>query len=421
MSELPRGWARATLADLIARDGVFSDGDWVETKDQDPDSDVRLTQLADVGEGSWRNRSARYMTSEAARRLGCTFLEAGDVLVARMPDPLGRACIFPGDPRPAVTAVDVCIVRPGSRSVDPRWLMWCLNTPQIRAEVLARQAGTTRKRISRKNLGGIPFPVPPLAEQRRIVAAIEEHLSRLDAAEKGLRSAIDRTDSFVRAAKYEATRPQGSWEVLGFEDAFLPVSDEGRKVKQRDYLAAGAYPVIDQGEKSVGGYTNDPDAVYKGPRPVILFGDHTRRFKLVRDSFAIGADGVRLLVPKSGWDPDFALAELETTSLPDRGYSRHYQFLRRAEFFRPPIDDQRRRAAALRSRVEQAAQLRRALEAGIRRCQRLRRSILGSAFRGDLIPQDPEEEPASVLLERIDAERAAAPKPKRQRREKATA
>ncbi|MDQ3670577.1 MAG: type I restriction endonuclease subunit S, partial [Actinomycetota bacterium] len=115
---LPFGWATAVIGDLTTNDGTFTDGDWVETKDQDPEGDVRLTQLADVGDGVFRDRSRRFLTSESAAHLGCTFLEPGDLLIARMPDPLGRACVFPGDSRRCVTAVDVCIVRPGSGSAD---------------------------------------------------------------------------------------------------------------------------------------------------------------------------------------------------------------------------------------------------------------------------------------------------------------
>jgi hypothetical protein len=80
-----------------------------------------------------------------------------------------------------VTAVDVCIIRPANEEVDTRWLMWFLNAPQFRREVAAHQAGTTRKRISRKNLGSLLLPVPPVAEQHHIVAAIDEHFSHLDA------------------------------------------------------------------------------------------------------------------------------------------------------------------------------------------------------------------------------------------------
>src|SRR5437016_728888 len=107
--QLPTGWSAATVGDLIGFDGVFCDGDWVESKDQDPLGDVRLIQLADVGDGAYRNRSKRFLTAAKATELSCTFIEQGDLLVARMPDPLGRVCIFPGDAKPSVTVVDVCI------------------------------------------------------------------------------------------------------------------------------------------------------------------------------------------------------------------------------------------------------------------------------------------------------------------------
>jgi type I restriction enzyme S subunit len=200
---LPAGWTVATLPDLIGPEGDFCDGDWVESKDQNPDGDVRLIQLADIGEGVFRNRSNRFLTSRKAAELNCKFLRPGDVLVARMPDPLGRACIFPGMPMKSVTAVDVCIVRPGNGSVEPRWLMWTINAPQSRQEIAKLQSGTTRGRISRKNLGTIPLPVPPLPEQRRIVAIIEEQFSRIDAGVDALQRAR-RNLQRMRAAVLQA-------------------------------------------------------------------------------------------------------------------------------------------------------------------------------------------------------------------------
>jgi type I restriction enzyme S subunit len=215
MSELPAGWAQARIGDLISAGGVFMDGDWIESKDQDPSGDVRLIQLADVGDGAFRNRSSRFLTSSKARELRCTFLQAGDVLVARMPDPLGRACIFPGVAQPAVTAVDVCIVRPASGGADPRWLMWAVNASQFRTRVSNLQSGTTRKRISRKNLATIELPVPPVAEQRRIVAAIEEQFSRLDAAEASLSRGERRLALLREHALDFAFVGDWSWTTLG--------------------------------------------------------------------------------------------------------------------------------------------------------------------------------------------------------------
>ncbi len=178
--QLPLGWSEATVVDLIGPGGVFCDGDWVESKDQDPSGDIRLIQLADVGDGSYRDKSNRFLTPSKAVELRCTFLKPGDLLVARMPDPLGRVCLFPGDSKLSVTVVDVCIVRLGS-DIHSRWLMHQLNTPQLRQLVAGLQSGSTRKRISRANFAKIRFPVPPLLEQERIATEADELLSDIDA------------------------------------------------------------------------------------------------------------------------------------------------------------------------------------------------------------------------------------------------
>ena len=167
-------WPVVGLLDALESAEVFVDGDWVESKDQDPKGDVRLVQLADVGDGEYLDKSDRFLTSAKARALRCTFLRAGDVMVARMPDPLGRACIFPGDSKPSVTVVDVCIIRPDPRQHDARWLMHCLNAPACRSQIAAYATGTTRSRISRGNLGKIRVPLPPLAEQRRIAEILDK-------------------------------------------------------------------------------------------------------------------------------------------------------------------------------------------------------------------------------------------------------
>ena len=149
---VPATWTFRPLASLAGKSGVFIDGDWVETKDQDPDGGVRLIQLADVGLGTYRNRSSRFMNAVTAARLNCTHLRVGDLLIARMPDPLGRACIFPGDAKPSVTVVDVAILRLGVDDIDAEFAVLALNAPPFARNVEAKAAGTTRSRISRGNL-----------------------------------------------------------------------------------------------------------------------------------------------------------------------------------------------------------------------------------------------------------------------------
>jgi type I restriction enzyme S subunit len=160
---------------------LFVDGDWVESKDQDPNGSVRLTQLADVGETVWRDRSDRWMNDDQARRLKITYLQPGDVLVARMPDPLGRACLVPESIGRAATVVDVAILRPDSQSVDSRYLMYAINSRVVRSQIDLLQAGATRQRVSRKNLGGVRVPFPSIVEQCTIADYLDHETAQLDA------------------------------------------------------------------------------------------------------------------------------------------------------------------------------------------------------------------------------------------------
>ena len=98
-----------------------------------------------------------------------------------MPDPLGRACVFPfhGESK-FVTVVDVAVVRTEAKGVSNKLLSNFINSPIIRKEIERLQTGTTRKRISRGNLSMIQFPLPPLNEQHRIVDKIEELFSELE-------------------------------------------------------------------------------------------------------------------------------------------------------------------------------------------------------------------------------------------------
>jgi len=198
---MPYGWAWATIEEMVDYiSGEFKDGDWIETKDQDSNGEIRLIQLADVGDGIFRNRSDRFMTHQKAIELNCTFLKKGDILVARMPEPLGRACLFPYiEENKYVTVVDVAIIRPSEYGINNKLLMNLINSPIIRKEIERLQTGTTRKRISRGNLSRIVFPIPPLNEQHRIVSKIEELFSDMDDGIANLKLAQNQLKAYRQA------------------------------------------------------------------------------------------------------------------------------------------------------------------------------------------------------------------------------
>ena len=163
-------WIETTLGEICA-DGLFADGDWVESKDQDPEGDYRLLQLADIGDGTFLNKSDRWMNREQFNRLGCTKLEVNDVLIARMPDPIGRACLLPEGLPVCATVVDVAIVRTGNETLQ-KFLALLINSSDFRTEAFSLLTGTTRQRISRGNLAKISFVIPSQEKQLEIVNLI---------------------------------------------------------------------------------------------------------------------------------------------------------------------------------------------------------------------------------------------------------
>src|SRR3990172_9849126 len=121
------------------------DGDWILSRDLATGNDVRLIQLGDIGEGNFLNKSSKYISKERCEKLKCTLLQTGDILLARLGEPLGKACIFPKLPHPCITAVDVTIIRPRT-SMDRDFLHNYLSSKIFRNQVNSVATGATRKR-----------------------------------------------------------------------------------------------------------------------------------------------------------------------------------------------------------------------------------------------------------------------------------
>ncbi|MDQ1094206.1 type I restriction enzyme S subunit [Xanthomonas sacchari] len=140
-----------------------------------------------------------------------------------------------------------------------------------------------------------------------------------------------------------------SWNTESVADCIVPVSVAGKsKIQSRDYKQSGRFPVIDQGQQRIAGWTDDESAVIETPLPLVVFGDHTRAFKFLDAPFARGADGTQLLRPKPGIDPLFFFYACRAIDLPARGYNRHFTVLKEKELSYPgSVDEQKAIAAAL--------------------------------------------------------------------------
>jgi type I restriction enzyme S subunit len=514
MAETPPGWCWATIDKLVGPDGVFKDGDWVESKDQDPNGSVRLIQLADIGDGDFRDKSARFLTREKASELNCTFLAQGDLLVARMPDPLGRACLFPlsGTER-FVTVVDVCVVRLDQSHIDSKYFMYALNSPQSRKQISGHQTGSTRKRISRGNLSTVPFPIAPLHEQHRIVAKIEELFSELDKGVENLKTAqaqlkvyrqallkhafegkltaqwradnpdkLETADALLKriqkereqryrqqVSEWEAGGKQGSKPkapeplppLVAEETSCLPVVPDGwvyvraeeiagfitkgtTPSKELLFSASGDIPFIKVYNLTKTGFLDfsiDPTFVSKETHNKFL-----ARSKVYPGDVLMNIVGPPLgkvsIVPNTypEWNINQAIAIFRTQVISNKFLSAYLahettvrtmmrkskatagQFNLTLEICRQTIipfcckDEQNEIELLIEEKLSEVDQLDQTISTALQQSEALRQSILKKAFSGQLVPQDPTDEPASALLARIKAEQSAAPKAKKARK-----
>ena len=121
-------------------------------------------------------------------------------------------------------------------------------------------------------------------------------------------------------------------KMVAFDQAFEDQTSGQIKIQRGDYLPGGLLPVIDQGQKPIAGYSDNLDHAYQGPLPVILFGDHTLSLKHVNFSFALGADGVRVLASRPPFLSKFLYYYLTSLNIKSHGYSRHFKYLREIKF-----------------------------------------------------------------------------------------
>lgn len=161
------------------------------------------------------------------------------------------------------------------------------------------------------------------------------------------------------------------YPTVPFVEVIEDVTSSFPRLPKGSYLSEGKYPVVDQGAEDVAGYSNDEAMLSSLEGSVLLFGDHTRRFKLPDGKFVVGADGVKVLKPTSGLDPVYALHWFRHLDLPSNGYSRHFKFLKETRVPFPPLPEQRRIASIL----DQADQSLRAIESRLHLLAELESSV----------------------------------------------
>lgn len=177
--------------------------------------------------------------------------------------------------------------------------------------------------------------------------------------------------------------PEG-WTSIITTNGFEQISTTGKKVKTKECQKQGVYPVIDQGQDDISGYIDDKSKIIDVKEPVCIFGDHTRVIKWVDFSFVPGADGTKILKPLPFLIPRFAFYQLKSLDIPDKGYSRHFKFLKEIDFGIPPLAEQKVIADKLDILLAQVESTKARLERILQILKRFRQSVLTAAVSGKL-------------------------------------
>lgn len=201
-----------------------------------------------------------------------------------------------------------------------------------------------------------------------------------------------------------------TWKWVRLSDIVHSVPTKEYQILQSEILEQGKYPVVSQSQQLIEGYSNKVEKLYKHEKPVLIFGDHTRCLKLIDFDFIVGADGTKILYPYAINEKYLYYAiQYFIINMLNRGYSRHFQFIKDKEIPLPPLAEQKRIVAKIEElepfvkQYDKAETELSALNGSFP--EQLKKSILQYAIQGKLVAQDANDESAEALYDKIQAEK----------------
>jgi len=138
----------------------------------------------------------------------------------------------------------------------------------------------------------------------------------------------------------EGAAPTGTYAWHKIESLIETITPP-HKIQKTAFGTRGRFPIIDQSQDNIAGWTDDETALIHPSKPLVIFGDHTCAVKLVEASFAQGADGIKILQTRDSLDPRFLFQVMRARPLESAGYQRHYSLLKEMEIPLPPLEVQK--------------------------------------------------------------------------------
>ena len=367
------------------------------------------------------------------------FIRAGDILWnSTGTGTIGRACLLNDKEAAKAKVVDshVTIVR-ANQLIEPRYLFYWIKSPEIQLSIESLYTGTTNQvELSKSKVLETQIPLAPLNEQILIANKLDSMLAKVDVAQARLEKIPALLKRFRKAVLAAATSGELTWEWRGDQIHNWPIVSLKEVATGFNYgssaksQAEGEVPVLRMGNLQ-GGKLDWTDLVYTSDKSEIekyllepgdvLFNrtnspelvGKTSIFRGERKSIYAGY----LIRIKGSKHLDNEYLNLQLNSPHARDYcwkvktdgvsqsNINAKKIQAYEFELPPIQEQREIVRRVESLFTLADVVEKQYLEAKKRIDRLTQSLLAKAFRGELVPQDPNDEPAAELLQRIQASR----------------
>ena len=300
------------------------------------------------------------------------YLQEGDLLICARNGSrnlVGKCAIVDNLNEPTSFGAFMAVCR---SALNP-WIFQILNSEYFNT-YLDDSNSTAINQVTQKMLLAFQLPIPPAAEQERIISKLKqwyEYIDEIEDRKIELESYIKQTKSKILDlaisgklvsqdpndepaiellkrinpafqpcdnSHYE-NLPQG-WVKAGFKDIYQTISSRDYQIQQRDIINEGLYPVVSQSSNYIEGYYNNKEKLLDVTAPMLIFGDHTRVVKYIDFPFVIGADGVKVIKPLINDKFAYYLLLYTSQHIDNKGYSRHFQFIAKANYCIPPLREQ---------------------------------------------------------------------------------
>lgn len=218
IKDIPSSWEINKVKYLATEPGtLFLDGDWIESNVIE-ESGIRYLTTGNVGVGFYKEQGSGYISEKTSSELHCLNVYPGDLMISRLNEPIGRACIIPDTESRYVVAVDNVILRPNA-NYNKKFIMYGMNADGYaeHANMIAR--GATMSRISRSQLGQFWLAFPNIDEQQAIADFLDKECAQIDSIAADLEKQIALLQQYKKSLITET--------VTKGLDKSVPMKDSG--------------------------------------------------------------------------------------------------------------------------------------------------------------------------------------------------